>query len=161
MCDHAGKWRVILVNAGRPIAGLSDMLYLITLKLTSPLFLNFPTHQSLFTFIQEEFIIIMHNLRSGSMFFCYVNCTVNIWRLLLNYAWSLVLQMHLFFVWLSINCIIRLQEICFNHWFVPRSLIKSGNNVTGHAGWWFIVWCFSMSAWAHHFNLLKVKKVLM
>ena len=69
MCDHVGKWRVILVNAVRPIAGLSDMLYLITLKLTSPLFLNFPTHQSLFTFIQEEFIIIMHNLRSGSMFF--------------------------------------------------------------------------------------------
>ena len=63
----------MLVNAVRPIigltaftaftaiiAGLSDMLYLITLKLTSPLFLNFPTHQSLFTFIQEEFIIIMH-----------------------------------------------------------------------------------------------------
>ena len=66
-----------------------------------------PTHQSFFTFILEEFIIIMHNLRSGSMFFCYVNCKVNVEAPLLNCAWSLVLQMHLFFVWLSLNCIIR------------------------------------------------------
>ena len=72
------------------MARLSDMtvIKLITLKLTSPLF--FPLTSHYLHFILEEFIIIMHNLRSGSMFFLlnsvYNYCTVNVEASLLNYA---------------------------------------------------------------------------